>query len=75
MAPLPKKKHSRARKGGRAAHHFLTRGALSICQQCRSVKLPHRVCPVCGYYKGRSIVDIEDPGVEVADPVESEHNH
>ncbi|MCH8234571.1 MAG: 50S ribosomal protein L32 [Chloroflexi bacterium] len=74
MAPLPKKKHSRARKGGRAAHHFLTRGALSICQQCRSVKLPHRVCPVCGYYKGRSVVDVSEPGVEVAEPVESESN-
>ncbi|HIF12007.1 MAG TPA: 50S ribosomal protein L32, partial [Dehalococcoidia bacterium] len=55
MAPLPKKKHSRARKGGRAAHHFLSKGALSVCQQCRSVKLPHRVCPTCGYYKGRSV--------------------
>ena len=74
MAPLPKKKHSRARKGGRAAHHFLTRGALSICQQCKSVKLPHRVCPVCGYYKGRSVVDVSEPGVEVAEPVESESN-
>lgn len=67
MAPLPKKKHSRARKGGRAAHHFLTRGALSVCQQCRSVKLPHRVCPVCGYYNGRSVVDVAEPGVEVAE--------
>ncbi len=75
MAPLPKKKHSRARKGGRAAHHFLTRGPMSICQQCRSAKLPHRVCPVCGYYKGRSIVDVEDPGVAVAESVEDDHNH
>jgi len=77
MAPLPKKKHSRARKGGRAAHHFLSRGALSVCQQCRSVKLPHRVCPTCGFYRGRSVVDVREPGVEVAAESDEHagHNH
>src|SRR5207249_767453 len=31
----------------------------SVCPQCRETKLPHRVCPHCGYYKGREIVAVE----------------
>ncbi|MEE8363912.1 MAG: 50S ribosomal protein L32 [Dehalococcoidia bacterium] len=67
MPPLPKKKHSRARKGGRSAHHFLTETGRSTCQRCRSVKLPHRVCPTCGYYNGRSVVAIEETGLAPAE--------
>jgi large subunit ribosomal protein L32 len=56
MPPLPKKKHSSKRKGGRAAHHFLKRTGVAHCPQCRSARLPHRVCPSCGYYNGREVV-------------------
>ena len=55
MPPLPKKKHSRARRGGRRAHHRLTAVSLSGCPQCRAAKLPHRACPSCGYYNGRVV--------------------
>ena len=57
MPPLPKKKHTRARKGGRAAHHALTKPILAMCQRCNSAKLPHRMCPVCGFYKGRAVLE------------------
>ncbi|MCH8109169.1 MAG: 50S ribosomal protein L32 [Chloroflexi bacterium] len=56
MPPLPKKKHSKKRKGGRTAHFGLTPITLSECPQCHSVKLPHRACPTCGYYNGREVV-------------------
>jgi large subunit ribosomal protein L32 len=56
MPPLPKKKHTRARKGGRAAHHFLTAPGLSPCACSRRVMIrPHRACPECGHYKGRTM--------------------
>ena len=29
---------------------------LAVCPQCQSAKLPHKVCPVCGYYNGRKII-------------------
>jgi large subunit ribosomal protein L32 len=29
------------------------------CPQCKSLKLPHRVCPVCGYYNGRQAIEIK----------------
>ena len=55
MPPLPKKKHSKKRKGGRTAHFGLRRVTLSDCPQCRLPKLPHRACPECNYYNGRQV--------------------
>ena len=59
MPPLPKKKHSKGRQGKRAAHHGLRAPSVARCPQCRSAKLPHRVCPTCGYYNGREVVPVE----------------
>ncbi|MCH7733703.1 MAG: 50S ribosomal protein L32 [Chloroflexi bacterium] len=68
MTPLPKKKHSRARRGGRAAHQFISVPGLSVCPHCQSAKLPHRVCEICGTYDGRQITGVEtesaDAGLE-----------
>ena len=30
--------------------------AISFCPNCKEPKAPHRVCPNCGYYKGREVV-------------------
>lgn len=60
MGALPKKKHSRTRIGGRRSHMGLRLVSLSQCPQCRSVKLPHRVCPNCGYYRGREVIAQEE---------------
>ncbi|OGK12992.1 50S ribosomal protein L32 [Candidatus Roizmanbacteria bacterium RIFCSPLOWO2_01_FULL_38_12] len=50
MAPLPKRKHSTARKGKRIlqrkAESILPQ--LVICKSCGKKKLPHRVCKYCG---------------------------
>ncbi len=61
MPPLPKKKHSKGRRGKRAAHHALKAQSLSECSNCHNPKLPHRACPTCGYYNGREVVPV---GVE-----------
>ncbi|MDP6302139.1 MAG: 50S ribosomal protein L32 [SAR202 cluster bacterium] len=61
MPPLPKKKHSKKRQGGRSAHFGMKRTTLSQCPQCRSARPPHRVCPNCGYYNGREVVPSEPP--------------
>lgn len=55
--PNPKRRHSRARTSRRRAHDALTRVVLSECPNCHERKLPHRVCPKCGTYKGREIVE------------------
>ena len=55
MPPLPKKKHSRARKGKRNAHNSIESPALSVCNGCDSVIQPHRICKFCGNYKGKTM--------------------
>lgn len=52
----PKRRHSKARRNKRRAHDALPKVGLSVCPNCHEKKLPHRVCPHCGQYKGREIV-------------------
>jgi large subunit ribosomal protein L32 len=58
--PVPKRKTSRAvRDSRRGGNNNLTAPAVSECPQCHQPKLPHRVCPACGYYRGREVVETE----------------
>jgi large subunit ribosomal protein L32 len=57
--PNPKHRHSKARRDKRRAHDFLTAPSMSECPNCHEPKLPHRVCPHCGQYKGREVVEVE----------------
>jgi len=57
---LPKRKHSKARRDKRrSANSKLFAINLSVCPQCKKLKIPHRVCPHCGYYKGKPVVVVE----------------
>ncbi len=55
--PNPKRRHSHSRKSKRRAHDAIDVPALSICSNCGNPKLPHRVCPECGFYKGRQVME------------------
>ncbi len=57
MTPLPKRKTSSARRDRRRANDFLTTNNLTQCSNCGEMRLPHRVCPSCGYYKGQEVVN------------------
>ncbi|HUW96570.1 MAG TPA: 50S ribosomal protein L32 [Anaerolineae bacterium] len=56
MGAVPKTRISKARRGGRRSHQALTPPQLVQCPQCREPRLPHQVCPSCGYYKGVEVV-------------------
>jgi large subunit ribosomal protein L32 len=58
MAPQPKRKHSKGRRDRRRAHDALTARNLVSCSNCGSMRLPHTVCPNCGHYQGREVVEI-----------------
>jgi large subunit ribosomal protein L32 len=32
---------------------------LSVCSHCKKSIMPHRVCPYCGYYKGKPVIVVE----------------
>ena len=53
---VPKERTSRSKRGMRRAHHDrMTPPNVSKCSRCDEAKLPHRVCPSCGYYGGREV--------------------
>jgi len=54
----PKRRHSKARRDKRRAHDHLKAPGLSLCPECKEPRLPHRVCPHCGYYRGRQVVEV-----------------
>jgi large subunit ribosomal protein L32 len=58
MAPLPKKQLSKSKQRSRAAHYKFKQGPISRCPQCHNAKLPHHVCPSCGYYRGRQVLEL-----------------
>ncbi len=53
---VPKSRVSKSAKGMRRSHHHLTAKTVSNCSNCANPKLPHRICPHCGYYAGKEIV-------------------
>lgn len=53
---VPKQKQSHARTTQRRAQHKVSAPTHNACPQCHSPRLPHRVCPVCGSYKGREVI-------------------
>ncbi|MBN2045949.1 MAG: 50S ribosomal protein L32 [Anaerolineales bacterium] len=59
MTPLPKRKTSKGRRDRRRAHDALKARKLVTCPNCGEMRLPHHVCPSCGFYKGREVVDVE----------------
>ncbi|MCK4722095.1 MAG: 50S ribosomal protein L32 [Dehalococcoidia bacterium] len=58
---LPKRKYAKAKQGRRRSHLALSIPALVDCPQCHSFKLPHHVCPNCGTYNGREVIEIKSP--------------
>jgi len=59
VGALPKRKYAKARKGKRRSHLRLSSPPLDYCPQCNSPKLPHHVCPTCGSYAGREVIEIK----------------
>jgi large subunit ribosomal protein L32 len=58
--PNPKRRHSKTRGRKRRTHDALSQVAAGQCPQCHEAKPPHRVCPHCGYYKGRQVRPIDE---------------
>ncbi|MBP0989867.1 MAG: 50S ribosomal protein L32 [Oscillospiraceae bacterium] len=61
MGIAPKRRISKARRDKRRASVWkLDTPAFSKCTQCGELKLPHRVCPNCGFYDGKEVVKVEE---------------
>ena len=56
---VPKKKTSKSKSRSRRAHRQPHVMQAVPCRHCGSNKLPHRVCPSCGYYKDLPVTNPE----------------
>ena len=54
----PTSRHSKARRDKRRANWKIEAVNMSLCPACQEPKLSHRVCPSCGSYKGKQIIEV-----------------
>lgn len=55
---VPKRKTGRSKTNSRRSSHKLTAVNASTCPQCHNARVPHRVCPSCGYYNGKEVIEV-----------------
>ncbi len=53
---VPRNRMSNARKNSKRAHHAKKPKSMSTCPNCSNPKLPHVLCPSCGAYNMRIVV-------------------
>ncbi|MCD6309267.1 MAG: 50S ribosomal protein L32 [Candidatus Eremiobacteraeota bacterium] len=56
--PKYKTSHSKTRR--RRANIRLKLPTIVECPRCHEMKLAHRVCNSCGFYKGQEVIKIEE---------------
>lgn len=55
---VPKRHHTKSKRNRRRANIFIEKATLTACPKCGKPALPHVVCPNCGYYKGKEVIDV-----------------
>ncbi len=56
---VPKRKWSKARSRRHRSNWKLKPLNLVECPQCHELKMQHKVCKRCGYYKGKEVIETE----------------
>ncbi|MHB1169533.1 MAG: 50S ribosomal protein L32 [Longimicrobiales bacterium] len=57
---VPKKRVSKQRRRKRRGAMKAEMPSAQRCPKCGDPKLPHRVCPTCGTYKGEQVFEVEE---------------
>lgn len=55
----PKRKISKQRRNKRRTHYKASVPTIAACSNCGSAVEYHRVCPECGYYRGKQAIEKE----------------
>jgi large subunit ribosomal protein L32 len=58
--PVPKRKTGKAKRNMRRSHHALSAPNTIECPSCGEKIRSHRVCPKCGHYKDRLVVNLDN---------------
>lgn len=55
----PKKRLTSARSGNRRSHLAIKSKQLTQCPKCKASIPSHQVCPKCGFYNGKDVLELE----------------
>lgn len=55
----PKRKTSKQRRNKRRTHLKAAVPTVSTCPNCGATVMYHRVCPECGHYRGKLVIEKE----------------
>lgn len=55
----PKHRHSKSRRDKRRTHDKAIPVTLASCSNCGATVKYHTICPECGYYRGKLVIEKE----------------
>ncbi len=61
---VPRNRHSNARKNTKKAHSAKKKKNTTQCSNCGKMIVPHRICPYCGFYGKRMIIQKNEEKTE-----------
>ncbi|MBP3713597.1 MAG: 50S ribosomal protein L32 [Bacilli bacterium] len=56
---VPPRRTGKTAKALRRSHIKLNSAALVECSNCGAMIKPHHICPKCGYYNGKKVVNVK----------------
>jgi large subunit ribosomal protein L32 len=59
----PTHRHSKSRRDKRRANWKISAPNIIQCPECQEPTISHRVCPNCGSYKGKKIIEVVEKEV------------
>ena len=51
-------RHTKSHTKNRRSHHALDATSFAKCENCKALKMRHTVCAVCGFYRGKKVLDL-----------------
>lgn len=57
---VPKRKTSKSRRDKRRTHYKAKMPTISVCSNCGEPITPHNICPKCGFYNGKQVIEIKE---------------
>ncbi len=61
---VPFRRVSKTSKRMRRTHYKLRVNGVCICEHCGEMIRSHIVCPKCGYYDGKQVIQVKSKKVE-----------
>ena len=56
---VPKRRNTSSKRNARRANHDKVAAPNIVpCPNCSAPMVSHRVCPACGFYKGRQVITV-----------------